>query len=487
MGAIPSMFQMGLAYCCCNSAGSLCNTCLGSTSTGTTGRKRSVLLLSLSIGLALTFQYWLAPYLLSDSGWFHKMRLVPGLAKRVYNSFTSSCLDTYGDSDPKRFAQCVSNAAVYRPTSIATAFFLTSAAATAANPSLNRKVWPAKYGIYFLALLLTLVLPNAPLFTGFYTTLLRLCAATFVLVQQVILIDVAYNWNDAWMEKSSAADDVDWGSGVFWLRSIIAATAGLFVASITGIVLLYVHFTGCWENTAVITLTLMGIVAIVLVQFLVPNVEGGSLLTTAVISAYATYLAYSVVSKNPNGVCNPSLGDNDVGGIVVGLALTMISLAWTGWSWTAGDRLDAKSIDTPRALTPLNPERQNPATLNLDIPFLNPADQPTTGVALRTADDDISYDNDDDDLSYDDNSGGNSSGTLWKLNVVLALVSCWVAASLTEWGSIHNGVEGEEHTAANPQVGRVNMLMIALSQQLGLILYGWTLVAPYFFPDRDFS
>ena len=56
------MFQLGIAYCCCNSAGSLCNTCLGSTSAGTTGRKRSVLLLSLTISLALAFQYLLAPY-----------------------------------------------------------------------------------------------------------------------------------------------------------------------------------------------------------------------------------------------------------------------------------------------------------------------------------------------------------------------------------------------------------------------------------------
>lgn len=218
MGAIPSMFQLGIAYCCCNSAGSLCNTCLGSTSNGTTGRKRSVLLLTLTIALALTFQYSLAPYLLSDEGWFHKMRLIPGVAKRTYTSFTSSCLDIYGDSDPHRFAQCVSNAAVYRPTSIATFFFLAAAASAAADPGLNRKVWPAKYGIYFLLLLLSLVVPNAPFFTGFYTVVMRLFATTFVLVQQVILIDVAYNWNDAWVEKASAADDVEWGSGVFWLR-----------------------------------------------------------------------------------------------------------------------------------------------------------------------------------------------------------------------------------------------------------------------------
>jgi len=304
-------------------------------------------------------------------------------------------------------------------------------------------------------------------------------AAVFILIQQVILIDVAYNWNDHWVEKSTAADDVDWGSGVVWLRAIIGVTTALFAASLTGIIIMYQHFTGCGENTAIITLTLLGIGAIVLIQLFVPNVEGGSLLTTSVIAAYATYLAYSVVSKNPNAECNPSLGGDDLGGILVGLVLTVVSLAWTGWSWTAGDRLGPEGIETTRAITPTNPDRQNPHTLNLDVPFLNPAEQPTTGVALQSN----NPDDDEEECYHDDTTSGATA--LWKLNIVLALVSCWVAASLTGWGAIHG--DDEEHTAANPQVGRVNMLMIALSQQLSLVLYGWTLVAPYFFPDRDFS
>jgi len=471
------MFQLGIAYCCCNSAGSLCNTCLGSTSAGTTGRKRSVLLLSLTISLALAFQYLLAPYILSNDNWFSKIRKVPGVAKYVYNAFTDGCSDRF-PTEGTEFHQCVQNAAVYRPTGAATLFFLLSAAATRGNPAMNRQAWPAKYGVFFVTVLATLVVPNTPLFTGVYLVGLRICAL-FILIQQVILIDVAYNWNDSWVEKSNQCDDADWGSGVVWLRAILAVTGALFAASLTGIVLLYTYFTGCGENTAVITLTLLGILAIVAIQMFVPNLEGGSLLTTSVIAAYATYLAYSVVSKNPNGECNPSLGNNDVGGIVVGLALTVVSCAWTGWSWTAGDRLNPEGLEATRAIAPTNPERQNPQTLNLDVPFLDPSEQPLTGVALLPTDDD--------DSSFDNTTS--SATALWKLNLVLALVSCWVAASLTGWGSIHgDGADGEDqHTAANPQVGRVNMLMIALSQQLSLILYGWTLVAPYFFPDRDFS
>ena len=77
------------------------------------------------------------------------------------------------------------------------------------------------------------------------------------------------------------------------------------------------------------------------------------------------------------------------------------------------------------------------------------------------------------------------------MNATLALVSCWVSMTLTGWGSIvgdfdeiidevggGGGGGMQYHTAANPMVGRVNMIMIAISQWLALSLYAWTLVAP---------
>lgn len=100
---------------------------------------------------------------------------------------------------------------------------------------------------------------------------------------------------------------------------------------------MYHYFSGCAANSVAITLTWIGILIITILQL---TGSEGSVLTTSVISAYATYLAYSIVSKNPDGQCNPTLGSNDVIGIVVGLFFTMVSLAWTGWSWTAQDRLN---------------------------------------------------------------------------------------------------------------------------------------------------
>lgn len=411
----------------------------------------------------------------------------------MFHSWTDSCL-SYNEDMPKGeysdlYTQCVANAAVFRPTLVSTIFFLLSALATKSNPHLNKSAWPAKLGVYFICVAITMFIPNNPLFSPIYLTLFRIGAMFFIFIQQVILIDIAYNWNEAWVWKADEADNIAWGTGQKWLRLIIATSVLFYIASLTGIVLLYKYFSGCAENTIVITLTWVLIVIMTVVQLFFS--EEGSTLTTSVLSLYSTYLAYSTVSKNPNSVCNPTLGDEDVSSIIIGLCLTMISLAWTGWSWTAESRIE--SVNSLETTTALNGEAvgggingddggvsrlSQSANLNLDVPFLDPSEQPTTGLVMQAVDEDG-------EVSC---SSSSSSSSLWKLNIIMAFISCWVAASLTGWGSITGGIgEAGEHTAANPLVGRLNMAMIAVSQNIAIGLYLWTLIAPKLFPDRDFS
>mmetsp|Transcript_7829 Transcript_7829/g.8965 ORF Transcript_7829/g.8965 Transcript_7829/m.8965 type:complete len:503 (-) Transcript_7829:265-1773(-) len=502
MGGIASTIQLGLAYCCCNTTSSLCNTCFGSTSTNSSGRKRSVLLLTLTITFALLFQYSLAPSIITKTGWWKLYSAIPGLGKTLFHAWTDSC-QLYNDNNDNNnnnndndmsaysdlYVQCVGNAGVYRPTFIATLFFLISAIVSKSNPNLNKQAWPSKYGMYLLLVLISLFLPNEPIFTSFYLTLLRIGAMVFILIQQIILIDIAYNLNESWVENADYAESQEWGAGKIWLRLIVISSIGFYITSIIGIVLLYKYFTGCVENTIVITLTWIGIGIMTVIQLLG---EEGSTLTTSVISVYSTYLAYSTVTKNPNGVCNPILGSDDISSIVIGLVLTMISLAWTGWSWTAQDRIEnVNQMEVTASLngiatTTTQVSQRNADNMNLDVPFLDPDQRPTTGLVVES-------NNDNDAIESNDNttgssSSGSSSSSLWKLNVVLALISCWIAASLTGWGSITGGVgEAGEHTAANPLVGRLNMAMIAFSQNIAICLYLWTLLAPKLFPDRDFA
>lgn len=393
------------------------------------------------------------------------------MGKQLYKAWTENC-NRFGDLDGDKadlYTQCVQNSGVYRPMAVASLFYFFSAIATYMNPSLNRDIWPAKYTAYLIGLFIAMFLPNS-LFMGFSLIMVRLCAMIFIVIQQVILIDMAYNWNESWVEKSNQCEAREWGSGKKWLHAIVGSSMVLYVASFVGVGMLYKHFTGCAGNEVIIALTLIGIVVMSGVQL---SGEEGSLLTTAVISAYSTYIAYATVSKNPSTVCNPTLGNEDVWGIVVGMVLTLVSLSWTGWSFTAQERLTEGGIETTRALTPADPSRPDAATLNLDTPFIDPEDRPTQGLVMHSA---------------DDNFNQAAGPLIWKLNIVLLLISCWVSASLTGWGTISGGIgEAGEHTAANPLVGKFNMVMMAVAQNLAVCLYLWSLLAPRFFPDRAFT
>lgn len=466
---------MGLTYCCFTAVGSLCNACLGSTAAGTTGRKRSVLLLTLAIALALWFQYSVGPAIVTQSGWIWKAyRWIPGLGNMVYHGWYDPCQHYYDekskDNNTHLLEVCAGNAGVYRPTAVATLFFLVTAIATKLNPNLNREAWPSKYACYFFLTAATVFFASAPIFTGLYLWVARLGATLFVILQQVILIDVAYNWNEDWVDRADQADRLDYGTGAVWLRAIVGTCFAFYALTLVGIYLLYHFFEGCAENTWIITLSFLGVLALTGIQL---SGTEGSLLTSSVMSLYVTYLAYSMVSKNPNATCNPQLGNNDFWGIAIGLTLTAISLAWTGWSWTAEDRLNVEGVQSAKTVTP-GRAHSSPDSVNLDVPFLDPDDQPTSGLVM-------------DQSEGGDGSNQNMVGRdIWKINVVMALISCWVAMTLTGWGTIE-AADDISASMANPTVGRVNMAMLGISQWLAIGLYMWTLLAPRLFPDRDFS
>ncbi|KAK1748966.1 serine incorporator [Skeletonema marinoi] len=471
--AISSAASLAVTYCACSSASSICNACLGSTSPQTTGRRRSVLLLVLAVVLSLAFQYSLAPAILEKGE--EKWSIIGStIGKRMFNSWTSGCESYYSED---QIGQCAANAGVFRPTFLSFVFFVIAAVTSSIRPDFNRHVWPAKFTIYLLLVFLSIFASNSPWFSGVFLHIARIGATVFIVIQQIIIVDLAYNWNENWVGKADACDRLEWGSGAFWLRATIGACCAFYVMAFAGIGLMYHYFNGCGSNIAIITMTLLGIIAVTVLQL--AGTEG-SLLTSSVISAYAVYLAYSAVSKNPNSLCNPQLFEpNNTYDMSMGLVLAALSLAWTGWSYTANDRMSADGLKQARSLGTNGSSfrRGQDPLLDVNDPQLQYYDEnlPPSGLALGSLDDD-------DDILY------SHSSEVWKLNAILALICCSVAMTLTTWGSISGSVDEEgTHSAANPTVGKLNMIMIAISQWVALLLYTWTLVAPRLFPDRDFS
>lgn len=361
----------------------------------------------------------------------------------VYSAWYDSCAKYADDGDTvggslALLEQCAGNAGVYRPTFLTTLYFLGNAVATRFVPSLNREAWPAKYALFFFGLLLSMFIPSAPLFSGVFLWIARLGAAIFIVLQQVILIDVAYNWNDDWVERANEADRLSFGSGSGWLHAVVGVCVAFYSLCAVAIGLLYTHFDDCAGNTWVITLTLLAVVGMTVLQL---SGTEGSLLTSSVISLYTVYLCFSIVSKNPSGECNPRLGENDVWGITIGLILTTVSLVWTGWSWSAEARLNVDAVQTAKSVGPAGTSGATGgggrANLNLDVPLLDGEEGATTGLVTER-----------DGGEFGGGAESESLSHVWKLNVVMALISCYVAMILTGWGTV-NGLD-DNHNAANP-------------------------------------
>ena len=185
--------------------------------------------------------------------------------------------------------------------------------------------------------------------------------------------------------------------------------------------------------------------------------------------ATCAYLDTYSVARNPVEECNPFIGEDDFLSIAIGVCHTVVSLGYAGWSITADKTMNVHNHPDEEAHGQAN------AASNAG------SDKKVTGVVANNYG---ATEGDDNGDGVDGEEGEilDTFSNNWKLNILLGVVSCWYAMTLTSWGSIQTSGD-----AANPVIGTTSMWMIISSQWIALTLYLWTLVAPRLFPDRDFS
>jgi len=392
---------------------------------------------------------------------------INGLIDRLQNQTEEQQEETINETINGLMLHCAGNTGVYRVCACTLLFFLFAALVVRFKPTANREAWPAKYVLFVFLCALSIFVPNAPYFLPIYVIIARIGAGIFILMEQVILIDIAYNWNESWVEKANQAEFEEGlpDAGQKWLSAILISCAFLFLGSLATIIFMFVEFNGCSANIAFISITLILIMIITVTQL---TGEQGSLLSSAIMASWATYLCFSAVTKNPNEQCNPYLYRNDISGIVMGLIIALIGLGWTGFSYTAESTISGGGDDSNENDDVVSDEKVK-------------NEQPKIVTGIVTNDDQLILKNEEDGRSLDEVPVDKLS-IGWKINLILASVSCFVAMSLTGWGTIKSG-----DTAANPQIGNINMWIVIASQWLGMLLYIWTLVAPKLLPSRDFD
>merc|ERR1711924_518529 len=136
---------------------------------------------------------------------------------------------------------------------------------------------------------------------------------------------------------------------------LLGGAAALYALAITGWVLeaQWYGADGCAPQQAIISLTIIVtlLLSIISCTKIAPH---GTLFTSAVVTAYATYMAYSALASHPDPKCNaaasPGYGHSTMPDFLVGalvFVVAIISMAGSAWSATSSkDALMGKSSST---------------------------------------------------------------------------------------------------------------------------------------------
>ncbi|ELK04217.1 serine incorporator 3 [Pteropus alecto] len=146
---------------------------------------------------------------------------------------------------------------------------------------------------------------------GHFTTawfVIGMCGAfLFILIQLVLLVDLAHSLNESWVNR------MEEGNPRFWYAVLLSVTSILYIVSIIFVGLLYVYSTkpdGCTENKFFISINLILCIVVSIIS-IHPKIQEhqprSGLLQSSVITLYTIYLTWSAMTNEPDHSCNPSL------------------------------------------------------------------------------------------------------------------------------------------------------------------------------------
>lgn len=365
---------------------------------------------------------------------------------------------------------------------------------TAMVPITHLGGWLVKVFLYAVLLGVSF-LPNNDSMVS-YASVARGFSVIFLLLQVMIIIDLAYNMHDWLVRKMDKVDEnltndgVDIGLCSNGYRNFyLFLSFTLIIVSIVGLALQYNYFGGpCQLNNFFISETL--VIGVIFIVISMMNIVGKGLLPPAIIFTYNTYLCYGAITNNPDTNCNIFANNQSEASIYIGLAIAAFSITWMAYS-SAGSMSKAIRSDGEQHSV------SNPvSTANKS----NVTDWPTSGASKEkssvVAGSAAGYQNDDEE---DEESGtrtkSSSSSTAtsnnnstdldkpWLFHFVMCMAGMYLAMLVTNWGN----PPASNAVAANPELSDTSMWVRIGSQWAIHAVFLWSLIAPTCCPGRDFS
>ena len=206
-----------------------------------------------------------------------------------------------------------------------TALCLLTVGTTEFGAKLHRGWWWAKTILLMALLGATLFVSNESLAMG--QEVARFGSIAFLFAQPLLLISLGHNWNEAWVE----ADGDEPLSCLSWRAALLLVSATMYGGSAMGCASL-LRLAACPVGVALGWATLvllLGLSGLSMASRICPH---GNLLTSALLSLYATHLGHSALSAHTDAACSPSDFISSNFTPALGLAFAVAALGSAGWS-----------------------------------------------------------------------------------------------------------------------------------------------------------
>jgi len=400
---------------------------------------------------------------------------------------TVSCIDGTNDTIvvPNSLQIfCVGGGAVYRISFVMTCFFSLMLVLSLISERFHRGFWSIKVLLVVGGIIGSFFMTDAQFNDNSYAWVARIGSWGFLVLQILVLIDFAYTWNDAWVDRAFAdPTNVNEMTSNGWLTAVLVSAALLYMAAAAGIVLLYVYYASCTMGQAFTTICLISILVMTVISLFRDKIvgEAGAILPVALVSIYVTFLCWSALDSNPDSNCVPGT-THTVLGIILGASFATLTLIWTTFalSRNAGKLLSGKELDQPSytgAAVDVEGEAAPPtgdparSKRNGKLPKGGPLyreDLNQTANATGAVTDE------------EDDTPLVSADHPWVFHAFMICASLYVAMLLTDWGDY-------SATGANTSNGLATLWVKIAADWLTIILFTWTLIAPRVLSGRDFS
>ncbi|XGW05362.1 hypothetical protein V3C99_016042 [Haemonchus contortus] len=295
----------------------------------------------------------------------------------------------------------------------------------------------------------------------------------FILIQLILIVDFAHGLAESWVETYEE-NESRW-----CYAGLLTFTFGCYAVALTTIVLMFIFYTTgatCALPKFFISFNMIlciGVSILSITPFVQERMPRSGLLQSAFISIYVMYLTWAALVNNPDKPCNPSLisiftnatrpGDKDEHTFGTPVpAQSIISLVlWFLCLLYASIRTSTNS-----SLGKITGGGENVQLSGSRDAIVATSEDEESGSANSSR---RVWDNETEGVAY----------SYSFFHFMFGLASLYVMMTLTSWYNPDNDL-----THLNSNMASVWVKIV--SSWLCVALYGWTLVAPALFPDREF-